>query len=126
MEDVRKPVAFAALGFLALIAGVVAGSSAHAADYAPLNCTVARSPTERAICANYALGQLEARMATLYEWTTSLVAMGERGDIGDAQRAFIKTREACGANIACIRSAYDARISQLESVMQGVASHGPF
>ncbi len=33
--------------------------------YAPLNCAAAHSPAERAICRNYALGQLEARMATL-------------------------------------------------------------
>lgn len=121
IDHVRKPAAFVALAL-----GLVAGSPAGAADYTPLNCTAARSPTERAICGSYALGQQEARMATLYEWTTALVAMGQRGDIQDAQRAFIKTREACGARIACISNAYDARIGQLEAVMKGVASKGPF
>jgi uncharacterized protein len=124
-----QPPAFGALGLTAALAvalSLAAVGSARAADYAPLDCAAARSPTERAICGNYALGQLEARMATLYQWTTSLVAMGRRGDIADAQRAFIKSREACGAKADCIGSAYDARIAQLEAVMKGVASKGPF
>jgi uncharacterized protein len=109
----------------ALIACLAAGA-ARAADYAPLDCAKARSPTERTICSDYALGRQEARMATLFEWTMSLVAMGQRGDIGDAQRDFIKTREACGVRVACIRAAYDARIAALEAVMKTIASHGPF
>jgi uncharacterized protein len=126
MKHVRKSAAVAALAFAAFVLGFIAGGPADAADYAPLNCATAKSPAERAICHSYALGQLEARMATLYEWTTSLVAMGQRGDIEDAQRAFIKTREACGAKVDCIRSVYDARIKQLEAVMKRVASQGPF
>jgi uncharacterized protein len=111
---------------VAVAAFAMAGGPAHAADYAPLNCTAAKSPTERTICGNYALGQLEARMATLYEWAPSFVAMGQRGDIQDQQRAFLKTREACGANVGCIRNAYDARIAQLQAVMAGIRSKGPF
>ena len=112
---VMVAVAFLALTF-----------SAHAADYVPLECAKAKSETEKTICSDYSLGQSEARMATLYGLTTSLVAMGQRGDIQDAQRDFIKKREACGANAACIRGAYGERIKQLEAVMSGIASHGPF
>ncbi len=65
-------------------------------------------------------------MATLFEWTTSLVAMGQRGDIHDAQRAFFKQREACGAKVACIRRAYDARIAELQAAMKRIASNGPY
>ena len=65
-------------------------------------------------------------MATLYEWTTSLVAMGQRGDIQDAQRAFIAKRAACRANIRCLNDAYDARIDQLETVMSRIKEKGPF
>lgn len=45
------------------------------------------------------------------------VTMGQRGDIQDAQRAFLKERNACGANVACLRRAYDGRINQLQAVM---------
>ncbi len=101
-------------------------SPAHAADYAPLDCSKAASPTEKTICSDYGLGQLEARTATLFAITTSLVAMGQRGDIQDGQLAFIKERESCGANVACIRNSYRSRIKLLESVMDSVRSHGPF
>lgn len=114
---------------LSLIAGALilaTISTADAAGYAPLDCAKAASAAEKAICGNYSLGQLEARAATLFEVTTSLVAMGQRGDIQDAQRAFITQREACGADIACIRNSYATRIKQLEGVMSSIASRGPF
>lgn len=114
------------LAALALAATLFAAPPARADDYAPLNCAAARSPTERTICGSYALGQLEARMATLYEWAPSLVAMGQRGNIQDAQRAFLKTREACGTDAGCIRNAYDARIAQLQAVLAGIRAKGPF
>lgn len=100
--------------------------SALAGDYAPLNCARANSFSEHAICQSYALGQLEARMATLYGVATSLVAMGQRGDIEDAQRTWLKTRDACGKRITCLTTAYDDRIRALNDVVAGVASHGPF
>jgi uncharacterized protein len=97
-----------------------------AADYAPIDCGKATSAADRTICRNYALGQAEARMATLYGIDMSLVAMGQRGDIGDAQKAWLKTREACGANVACLTRAYNDRIDQLNEVITGIASRGPY
>lgn len=100
--------------------------AANAADYAPLDCAKARSPDERTICKSYALGQDEARLATLYAIATSLVGMGRRGDIEDQQRAWLKAREACGDGVACLADAYAARIRALNAVISDVASRGPF
>jgi uncharacterized protein len=110
---------------VALLAAVIA-APALAADYAPLNCAKAANPAERTICNNYALGQDEARMATLYAVDTSLVAMGQRGDIGDAQLAWLKQRAACGRSVACLSKAYRKRIGELETTFRDIASHGPF
>jgi uncharacterized protein len=101
-------------------------SSAEAADYAPLDCAKAGSSTERTICSDYGLGQQEARVATLFEITTSLVAMGQRGEIQDQQRAFLKEREACKSSISCLRNAYEARDKQLEAVLAQIRQRGPF
>ncbi len=109
-----------------LVFGLGFTSAADAADYAPLDCGKANSVAERTICSDYGLGQSEARVATLYEMTTSLVAMGQRGAIQDDQSAFIKQRDACGSNIGCIRNAYNARTKQLEAVMANIKQHGPF
>jgi len=99
---------------------------AVAADYAPLDCTKAKSAAEITICRTYALGQAEARMATLYSVATSLVAMGQRGDIGDAQTEFLKTRNACGRGVGCLTKTYSARIDQLNKVIAAIASRGPY
>ena len=99
---------------------------AIAADYAPLVCAKAKSAAEITICKTYALGQAEARMATLYAISTSLVMMGQRGDIRDAQAEFLKAREACGRNIACLTKAYSTRIAQLDKVIAGIVSRGPY
>jgi uncharacterized protein len=99
---------------------------AVAADYAPLNCAKAKSAAEITICKTYALGQAEARMATLYGVATSLVAMGRRGDIRDAQAEFLKARAACGRHVACLTKVYSARIEQLDEVIAEIASHGPY
>lgn len=111
---------------LALLIALASTLPAAAADYAPLHCAKAATAAEKTICASYGLGQAEARMATLYQWTTSFVAMGQRGNIQDQQAAFIKKREGCGADTKCIRSAYNTRIEQLEAVMDHVKQHGPF
>lgn len=109
-----------------LLSGLAFMSTARAADYAPLDCRKADSATERTICSDYGLGQSEARVATLYQISTSLVAMGQRGQIQDDQRAFLKQRDACGANAGCIRSAYADRAAQLEAVMARIQQRGPF
>lgn len=112
-----------ALGIVALI-GVT--TPAAAIDYSPIDCAKATTPADRTICNNYALGQDEARMATLYGIATGLVAMGQRGDIQDAQRAFIRTREACGADTGCLSRVYATRIRELDAVIANIASRGPF
>ena len=39
--------------------------------------------------------------------------MGSRGAAQDEQRAWLDARHACGGNVACLRSAYQTRIAQL-------------
>ncbi len=56
----------AAIGFCSL----VNAWPAVATDYTPLDCTKARTAAEITICKTYALGQAEARMATLYSVAT--------------------------------------------------------
>ncbi len=101
-------------------------SLAHAIEYAPLRCGQARTPSEREICKSYDLGQKEAHMAALYGVATALVAMGQRGDIQDKQRAWLKEREACGARFRCLNKLYDRRIGELDSVIDSIASRGPY
>jgi uncharacterized protein len=115
------------LPVLAAAAVQAAGlGAARAEPYAPLDCAKATSPSEIAICTSYALGQDEARMATLFGIATALVAMGERGAIGDEQRQWLRTRDACGVDAACLADAYHTRIAALSAVIAAIAARGPF
>jgi uncharacterized protein len=109
-----------------LVWGALSTVPATAAEYAPLDCSKANSNAERAICSDYGLGQNEARVATLFELTASLVAMGQRAQVEDDQRTFLKERDACGSNVACIRDVYAARSKQLEAIMTRIKGRGPF
>jgi uncharacterized protein len=113
-------------GGLVALSLLSASIPARAADYAPIDCSKASSPAERTICQIYPLGQAEARMATLFGVVTSLVAMGQRGDIGDAQRKWLKERNGCADDNACIARAYQSRIAALSATLDAIASHGPF
>ena len=111
---------------IVILAASMHGSIVSASDYAPLVCTEARSPPEKTVCADYALGQQEAHLATLYQWATSFVGMGERGAMQDAQKAFIARRDACGAAVQCITNAYTARIAELDLALRRIKARGPF
>lgn len=115
-----------AVVLVAALACLAVSSPARAADYAPIDCGKASSPTERTVCRNYSLGQTEARMATLFGVANSLVAMGQRSDIADAQHKWLKERDACGDNTACLARAYQSRIAVLSAAIDAIASHGPF
>ncbi|MEA2913252.1 MAG: hypothetical protein QOJ15_5333 [Bradyrhizobium sp.] len=113
-------------GGLVALSLLCASVPARAADYVPIDCSKASSPAERTICRSYPLGQAEARMATLFGVVTSLVAMGQRSDIGDAQRKWLEERNACADDAACIARAYQSHIAALSATLDVIASHGPF
>ena len=114
------------LSGLCAAAAVSVATAACGAEYAPIDCAKANAPALHAVCKSYALGQAEARMATLFSIATSLVAMGQRGDLMDTQRQWLMTRDACRSDIACLANTYKLRIQQLNAVMTEIASHGPF
>lgn len=104
-------------------APVVAPAKAEAASF---NCRFARLPDERAVCADLALNDQDVRMAQLYDITRRLVPMGTRGAIMDRQVQWLRQRQACGANRACLANAYAGRIAELNQVMERVYGQGPF
>lgn len=101
-------------------------TAAFCANYAPIDCARADGLAQHAICHHYALGQAEARMATLYGVVTSLVAMGQHGILVDGQRKWLKARDACGSSTACLTKTYARRIRELNAVLSDIASRGPY
>ncbi len=107
---------------LATFAGAVflAASAAHAASF---NCGKAKTPDEKAICANHSLGDLDVQMATLFGVRMKLpMLMGSRGAAGDEQIQWLQSRGQCGANVSCLSAVYKARIAvinaEIDAAMQ--------
>lgn len=75
---------------------------------------------EQVICENRDLNDADVRMVTTFELVSGLLAMGSRGVLQDEQVAWLQTRQACNADIACIRQAYDVRMEQLKSAYAAI------
>jgi uncharacterized protein len=102
---------------LAFLAGAlaVAVPSAHAASF---DCTKAAAPDEIAVCGNPELSNLDTQMATLYSVRMEIpMLMGAKGAAQDEQVDFLKTRGQCGSDVACLTSAYQARIGVLNQTI---------
>jgi uncharacterized protein len=109
----------------AALALALAGLPA-AAEAASFDCAKAAAPDEIAICASRALDDADVEMTTRYDMLLQLLAMGAAGDLRDSQRAFLKTRAACGSDDACLAKAYADRIAALKKGFAGIVAMGPF
>jgi uncharacterized protein len=109
--------------WIVLAAALGAACPAAAASF---DCARAGAPDERAICANRALNDKDVTLAVMLKLAERLVAMGQRGAMMDDQRAWLASRHGCRADVACLGRRYDGRIAQVQTVLDGVAAHGPF
>lgn len=112
-----------AVALCAVMLCALPGSAAWAASF---DCTQAKQPDERAICASRALSEQDVEMAVRFEMLTGLVAMGTRGDMQDAQHDWLQRRSRCGASRSCLATAYRERIDVLKQQYQQLKSRGPF
>ena len=97
---------------LAAFAGTLCLASPAAA--ASFDCGQARAADEVTVCRTPSLSALDSEMGGLwYAYSRVPMLMGGNGDRGDEARAFLDRRRACGANVACLTSAYRARIAAL-------------
>ena len=86
------------------------------ADAASFDCSKARTPDEKAVCRNPGLSELDSEMAALwYSYKRFPFLMGMSGVRADDAHQFLADRSQCGANVACLRRVYQARISALKA-----------
>ena len=103
--------AMAAFGATCALAALALPASAASFD-----CKQARHADEKAICADRQLSELDVQMATTYRLLSGLFAMGVRGDMGDAQLAWLDERRACGASRVCLKQRYQERLAALQKI----------
>jgi len=101
------------IAVLAVAATLAALASPAAA--ASFDCSKAAAPDEIAICANPGVSALDSEMGGLwFAYSQIPFLMGMNGNRQDEAHAFLATRAACGADVACLTSAYHARIATLK------------
>lgn len=91
------------LRIVLLLAGGLLGPASFAAGF---DCQKARTPTERAICADEKLSVADEVMSAAYP----LLEDAGSTAVADEQRAWLRRRDACRADVACLRQAYQERL----------------
>lgn len=108
----------------AVIAVMGFSQSVFAASF---DCTKARLSAEKTICANRSLNDQDVKLATTFNLLTHVMSMGSRDAMRDDQADWLKQRNACNAKVACLRTAYNTRQQQLDTIVQDrIYAHGPF
>jgi len=116
-------IRFALPAFLLLCALLLCAMPADAASF---DCAKAKAPDEKTICATRALNDADVKMTTLLDVDAHLMAMGGRSDMQDAQRVWLRRRQACKGDVKCLTKAYADRLADLQAAFDGIASQGPF
>ncbi|MEF0939034.1 lysozyme inhibitor LprI family protein [Rhizobium sp. BR 362] len=110
-----RSVSLAAVFFITSLTAV---STSEAASF---NCDSRNlQPDEKTICDNRALNDADVKMVTTFNLLSGLLAMGSRGTLQDEQTAWLKKRQACGADAACIKGAYDERLKALDETYKRI------
>lgn len=108
------------LSIVAMLIGF--GGTAQAASFP---CAKAEAPDEKAICATLSLNDLDVEMATRFEILKDLLAMGNRSQLQDEQETWLKERQSCAGDVACLKQAYETRLKVLRGVLAEFAKQGP-
>ena len=77
-------------------------------------------PDEKTMCDVRVLNDADVRMVTTFDLLSGLLAMGARGTIQDQQTEWLKKRQACGADVACLTSSYQERQKELNDAYKQI------
>ncbi len=113
----QRPVPLAAVGIVFAVGALATLSVPTSAQAASFDCDKpGLAADETAICANRDINDMDVRMVTTFELITGLLPMGNRGVVQDAQVEWLSKRQACGADLTCLRAAYAERLNALTHV----------
>jgi uncharacterized protein len=94
-----------------LVASALVGTHAHAQSF---NCNFARTPAEVTICHVSDLSGADEMMASDYFTIRNSLPPLPRSLFERYQRMWLRARNSCGADVQCLRRAYNDRIVELE------------
>ncbi len=101
-----------------LVTSLTAANISQAASF---NCDGQNlQPDEKTICDVRALNDADVKMVTTFDLLSGLLAMGSRGTLQDEQTAWLKKRQACGADVGCLTSSYQERLKELDETYKRI------
>lgn len=89
----------------------------HSASF---DCQKATQLDEKAICADRSLNDMDVEMATKYQFLRGLFPMGTQGVMQDAQQIWLRNRQECGGDTACLTKSYERRLQQFDEIYAGI------
>lgn len=98
-------------GAVALVSTLVVLSLPAEAEPS-FDCAKAETVSEKAVCEIPDLPWFDRQMARLYKQAQAEPG-ADRAALAEGQRAFLRNREACGADYDCLMDAYHARLTLL-------------
>jgi len=100
--------------------GVLAGAAAAGAQPS-FDCSKAATPSEKAICADAELARIDRAIAAAFRQLKAELA-SQIETLAEEQTEFLKARDACGAEQACLARTMESRRSALAlQPQQGVS-----
>ncbi|WP_390921059.1 lysozyme inhibitor LprI family protein [Neorhizobium turbinariae] len=103
------------------LTGLAAVPLPQMASAASFDCERADlAPDEKMICDNRSLNDADVKMVTTFDILTTLVAMGNRDKLKEEQSAWLKKRQACSEDVACLQEAYAERMKKLDEAFNDI------
>jgi uncharacterized protein len=87
-----------------------------------INCKLAATPTETAICSDKNLQTLDSKLTRQYR---QLSAASPQRALVQSQKTWLAQRDSCAADARCIGDAYTARIAELSQQLDRVNAYQP-
>ncbi len=117
-SDLMRPNSLAAAFLITSLTLLGTLATSRAASF---NCDAQNlQPDEKTICDVRALNDADVKMVTTFDLLSCLLAMGSRGTLQDEQSAWLKKRQACGADVGCLTSSYQERMKELDETYKRI------
>jgi uncharacterized protein len=101
------------LRYALLLTSLAFASVTHASSF---DCSTANNKTEKAVCGDPQISLLDEKLGKL--WHSTLASVPDAKALKADQRQWLKSRNACGDQTACLRREYLMRLSELEHAIQ--------
>jgi uncharacterized protein len=89
---------------------------AAATQASSFDCSTANNKTEKAVCGDPQISLLDEKLGKL--WHSTLASVPDAKALKADQRQWLRSRNACGDQTACLRREYLMRLSELEHATQ--------